>query len=145
MPTPNDFTANAATYKLVGPIPGLNSAVSRKTHAGAGTFDIDLPLAGASGVECRTGGPNGDHQIVFTFANSGIMITGNPQASVTSGSGSVTGVSHQWQHRHSELDRRAQRADHLRHTQQRQLRCRHREHHHLNGRAPGRHQWRPIG
>ena len=29
------------------------SAVSRLTHGGAGTFDIDLPLTGTTGVECR--------------------------------------------------------------------------------------------
>jgi len=29
--------------------------------------DIDLPLAGTPAIECRTGGPNGDHTLVFTF------------------------------------------------------------------------------
>jgi hypothetical protein len=43
------------------------SVVSRKTHSFAGTFDIDLPLTG-TGIEDRTGGPNGDHQLVATFA-----------------------------------------------------------------------------
>lgn len=91
--TASDNTANAFTYALVGPIPGLNSAVSRKTHGTAGTFDIDLPLAGTPGVECRTGGATGVHQIVFNFANSGITVSGNPQATVSSGSGTVTGVT----------------------------------------------------
>src|SRR4051812_27544797 len=33
--------------------PQLVSAVSRMTHAGAGTFDVQLPLKGGSGIECR--------------------------------------------------------------------------------------------
>ncbi|MEP6808787.1 MAG: hypothetical protein ABI992_00965 [Chthoniobacterales bacterium] len=62
----NDTTANAAAYTLTGPIPGLNSAVSRKTHGAAGTFDINLPLTGTPGVECRSNGSN-THQVVFRF------------------------------------------------------------------------------
>jgi hypothetical protein len=42
-------------------------AVSRKTHGSAGDFDVDLPLSGPEGIECRTGGPNGNHKIVVTF------------------------------------------------------------------------------
>ena len=34
----------------------LLSAVSQKTHGGAGTFDINMPLSGPSGVEFRSGG-----------------------------------------------------------------------------------------
>ncbi len=54
-----------------GPVPTpvtLNSVVSRKTHAGAGPLDLDLGLNGV-GIECRTGGANGEHTVVFTFAN----------------------------------------------------------------------------
>jgi hypothetical protein len=43
------------------------SAVSRKTHGSAGTFDILLPLSGTPGIESRTGGANGDHDIVVRF------------------------------------------------------------------------------
>ena len=43
------------------------SAVSRKVHGTAGTFDIDLPLSGTRGVECRSGGANHDYSVVFTF------------------------------------------------------------------------------
>jgi hypothetical protein len=63
------------------------SAVSRKTHGTAGTFDINLPLSGSPGVECRSGGANGDHTIVFTFTND--IVSGN--AAVTAGTGSVAG------------------------------------------------------
>jgi hypothetical protein len=44
----------------------VSRAVSRKTH-GSASFDIDLPLTGDIGIECRTGGESGDHQVVVTF------------------------------------------------------------------------------
>jgi hypothetical protein len=59
-----------------GAPPGLQSIVSRKTHAGAGNFDMPLynPAAacaqlycGSPQVECRTGGPNGNFTLIFTF------------------------------------------------------------------------------
>ncbi|CAN5560359.1 hypothetical protein BH18VER2_BH18VER2_06220 [soil metagenome] len=65
--TANDFTANAAVYVMSGPYPVLTNAVSRKVHGGAGTFDILLPAVGGPGIECRTGGTGGNHQVVFTF------------------------------------------------------------------------------
>ena len=38
--------------------PMLVSALSRKTHTGVGSFDINLPVAdGSAGVECRADGP----------------------------------------------------------------------------------------
>jgi hypothetical protein len=43
------------------------TVVSRKTHGSAGTFDISLPLTGNPGIECRSGGTNSNHQIVFAF------------------------------------------------------------------------------
>ena len=74
----------------VWPLPAapvaLTSAVSRKTHGGAGTFDIDLPANG-SGVECRSGGVNGDYTVVFSFANPLTSVT---SAGLTSGAGSVS-------------------------------------------------------
>ncbi len=69
-------------------VPGtlqLTAAVSRKTHGGAGNFDIPLPLVGGVGVECRSTG--GVYKLVFTFSNN--MVSGN--ASVTTGTGSVAG------------------------------------------------------
>src|SRR5207302_10202926 len=50
---------------VVDPI--LVGAVSRKAHGLAGTFDVDL-LPPNSGIECRSGGTNGDYQVVVTFA-----------------------------------------------------------------------------
>jgi len=62
--------------------PAPSSAVSRKTHGGAGTFDINLPLVpigGAVGIEDRTGAVAGAHQEVITFANpvtvSGVAVS----------------------------------------------------------------------
>src|SRR5207302_1130418 len=52
--------------------PILVGAVSRKTHGTAGTFDVDL-LPPNSGIECRSGGTNGDYQVVVTFT---VPITG---------------------------------------------------------------------
>ncbi len=64
----------------------LNSIASVKVHGNAGTFGVDLPLTGNPGIECRSGGMNGDYTLVFTFANTLTSVSG---ASVTSGSGSV--------------------------------------------------------
>jgi hypothetical protein len=70
----------------------LVGAASRLTHAGAGTFDVDLPLTGTSGVECRSDG-TGNYKIVLHFGNS--PVSGN--AAVTGhnpgGGGSVSSVS----------------------------------------------------
>ncbi len=75
-----------AAYDVV-----LGGVISRKTHGSAGTFDINLPLTGTRGVECRNpgalpAGATGDYQLVFTFPNALTSVGG---ASVTSGTGSV--------------------------------------------------------
>ena len=64
----------------------LSSVVSRKMHGSAGMFDVDLPLTGSPGIECRSGGVSDDYTIVFTFANPLASVAG---ASVT-GTGSVS-------------------------------------------------------
>ena len=56
---------NAACGSSIVPI----SAASRKTHGAAGAFDVPLSLTGAPGIECRSGGASGNHQVVVTFAN----------------------------------------------------------------------------
>jgi hypothetical protein len=70
-------------FKVPFPAFQLSSAVSRKTHGGAGDFDISLP-----GVECRSGGATNDYTLLFTFSNN--LESGN--ASVTSGTGNVVGT-----------------------------------------------------
>jgi hypothetical protein len=64
----------------------LSSAVSRKTHAAAGTFDVNLPLTGAPGIECRD--TSGNHTLVFTFSNP--VVSGTATVTTQSG-GSVLG------------------------------------------------------
>src|ERR1043166_5782011 len=49
------------------PLPTLTSVVSRKTHGSVGAFDIDLTPP-SSGCKCRSGGPNKDYTLVFTFS-----------------------------------------------------------------------------
>ena len=63
----------------------LTAAVSRKMHGGLGPFDINLPLTGSPGVECRNG--LGDYTIAVNFNNN--VTSGG--ASVSSGTGTVTG------------------------------------------------------
>jgi hypothetical protein len=64
------------------------TVVSRKTHGNSGTFDIDL--TNGNGIECRTGGPNGIHTLVFTFP---VALTNVAGASVTGGTGTVASSS----------------------------------------------------
>ena len=75
----------AGRFGKCSPPLALSSAVSRKTHGAAGTFDLPLPLTGAPGIECRDTG--GNHTVVFTFTNA--VVSGS--ASVTSGVGNVSG------------------------------------------------------
>lgn len=70
---------------VVNPPVQFLSAVSRKIHGGSATFDINLPLTGKPGIECRTGGSGGNYTIVYTFAN---QITNC--GSVSGASGSVS-------------------------------------------------------
>ena len=70
-----------ASAELYGPgsgTPDLVSAASRLTHRTVGSFDIDMPLSGTSGVEDRDG--SGSFLAVFTF-----------DAPVTSGNAQVVG------------------------------------------------------
>ena len=70
------------------------SVVSRKTHGTAGDFDINLPLIGSVGVECRKGqGAAADqHQIVLNFAVP-ITLTGTPTVSVSAAEGGAPGAT----------------------------------------------------
>ena len=75
--------------------PILVSAVSRKTHGTAGTYDVDL-MPPATGIEPRSGGANGDYQVVVTFAvpvtlTSANAIPGGGGTASVSGTPSVSG------------------------------------------------------
>lgn len=67
----NTWMTNVAFAPLApAPPVGLLDVVSRKTHGSAGAFDIDLPVIGPVGIECRSGGPDGDYTMIFTFAHN---------------------------------------------------------------------------
>jgi hypothetical protein len=68
--------------------PDPSQVLSRKLHGGA-PFDINLPLVGTAGIECRSGGANNDYQVVVTFPSA---ITFN-SAAVRAGNGSVSSSS----------------------------------------------------
>jgi hypothetical protein len=66
----------------------LLCASSRKSQGGK-NFDVDLPLTGTLGVECRSGGAGGNFTLVLTFTDK-LNSAGN--VSVTTGVGSVSGT-----------------------------------------------------
>jgi hypothetical protein len=76
------------SYGLITRFNAIN-AVSRKVHGTAGTFDVGLPLVGAPGIECRSGGATNDYQVVVTFG--GPVTLAN--ARVTQGTGSVSSTT----------------------------------------------------
>lgn len=73
------------TMRYLVPPASLVKVVSREAHGSAGTFDVDL--TNGSGIECRSGGANGDYTLVFTFANPLSSVVG---ASVSNGTGTVS-------------------------------------------------------
>jgi PKD repeat protein len=54
---------------------GVAKVASRKVHGTAGTFDIDLPLTGDAGIECRAPGANNSYQLVYKF-NKPVSVAG---------------------------------------------------------------------
>jgi hypothetical protein len=78
--------ATPAQDMEINKFPMATSAVSRKVHGGAGTFDVPLPLNGPTGIECRTG-PT--YTMVVTFSTSVTVAS----AAVTCGTGSVGSIS----------------------------------------------------
>jgi len=58
------------TFASLPPPRWRKARFSRKTHGGAGTFDVSLPLTGDVGVECRSGGATNDYQMIINFASS---------------------------------------------------------------------------
>src|SRR5207244_11433121 len=86
---------------LINPVPGTFlatpsvqpvSAVSRKTHAFAGDFDINLPLTGSPGIECRSGGANGNHTVIISFANA--VTVGGASVASSDGQAMVSSFSY---------------------------------------------------
>jgi hypothetical protein len=92
-----DNSYPTATYTVVGnticsagsiePV----SAVSRKTHASAGAFDVDLPLIGTPGIECRnqSGGAPDNETVIITF-DVPVTVT---NVTVTPGMGGTASVA----------------------------------------------------
>ncbi len=63
-------SADASTTTPAVPPVQLTGLASQKYHGPiAAFFEINLPLSGNPGIECRSGGANGNHTLVFTFAN----------------------------------------------------------------------------
>src|SRR6202162_5222950 len=88
-PNTNQHEEDVYYVRVAPSAPVAQSAFSRRTHGGAGTFDVPLPLTGNVGVECRSGGGTNDYQMIINFATS-VTVGG---ASVTSGTGSVSSFS----------------------------------------------------
>jgi hypothetical protein len=86
------FTTNSNVEDIIVNTPlTLTGVVSRMTHgSGTGTFDIDLPLIGTRGVECRRSASlgAGNYTLVFTFARSLTSV-----GSVSTSGGSVSSSS----------------------------------------------------
>jgi hypothetical protein len=80
--TDGNITQTLAAHYGVLPL-APTAVVSRKAHGATGSFDVDLPTFGAPGVECRTGGTNNAHQIVFKYSTA-VTVT---DATVTPASG----------------------------------------------------------
>jgi hypothetical protein len=78
---------NSLIEVLSPTVPPLIGVSSRMSHGGAGPFDVDLPLTGTPGIECRSGGTNGNYELVFTFSNP---LSAVGLASVTAGTGTVS-------------------------------------------------------
>ena len=80
-----DVGSTFEVNSTLDPVDAEISAASRKGHGSAGDFDIDLPLTGEPGVECRDG--KGDYTVVATFPVN--LLSGT--ATVTAGIGAIAG------------------------------------------------------
>ncbi|MDQ6625938.1 MAG: dockerin type I repeat-containing protein [Verrucomicrobiota bacterium] len=80
-------STRGGTFFTVG---GADSVVSRKTHGSAGDFDIDLPITGTRGIECRNGGASGNFTLIYSFANT-VTSVASVSVSAPNGSPSASG------------------------------------------------------
>jgi N-acetylneuraminic acid mutarotase len=85
---PNFYLDSGGEYNAQPSTPLLQSVVSRKSQSNVGNFDINLPMSGPAGIECRSGGATGDYTVIVTFL-ANVSINANPQATVTSGVATV--------------------------------------------------------
>jgi hypothetical protein len=70
----------------------LSGAVSRKLHNGV-AYDVPLPATSSIGIEPRSGGATGDHQVIFTFP-AAVSSSGTATAtSETGGTGTVSSTT----------------------------------------------------
>lgn len=81
----NQIFGNNGQVVVAPPAPQLQTAVSRRAHAGT-VYDIPLPLTGTTGVECRI--VSGGMTLVLTFDKPVSSAT----ASITAGAGNVVGI-----------------------------------------------------
>jgi hypothetical protein len=99
-----DGEAQTLILRYTGNVPTPTSAVSRKTHGAAVSSEINLPLTGNAGIECRSGGATNDYQVAVAFAGAvtfdhAAVTSGTATVSTTSGNGTnelivnLTGVT----------------------------------------------------
>ena len=108
------FTDNTSRYGIAiwSPTLKLLCASSRKSQGGK-NFDVDLPLTGKLGVECRSGGAQGNFTLVLRFTNK---LKSVGIASVTTGDGlRFRHANDQREHDDGEPDRRRQCSEDHRH------------------------------
>ncbi|MDQ3313263.1 MAG: PKD domain-containing protein, partial [Verrucomicrobiota bacterium] len=59
-------SSNTAQQLIQVDVP-FRGVASRRVHGTRGTFDIDLPLAGTAGIECRSPGSGNAYKLIYTF------------------------------------------------------------------------------
>src|SRR4029077_753154 len=91
---PAAFSPASTPTPTPAPPAPVTAILSRRYHSSAGVFDVDLPLTGKWGIECRAPGnvlclanapANADYALVFNFLNPLVSVGG-----VTTTCGSVT-------------------------------------------------------
>jgi PKD repeat protein len=83
------ISSNTAAFivEVESPVTGV---VSRRMHGTISTpFDIDLPLGGTAGEECRLPGPGGTYQLIYTFQRN---ITQHGTATLVKGTANIDSV-----------------------------------------------------